>query len=47
MLGSQSDEPNPFPEWSSSSGMGFWEPDPLYIEWITFLYTIWEKVDYL
>lgn len=36
-----------FPDWSSSSEISFWQPDELYIEWITFLYSIWEKVDYL
>jgi len=47
MLMNQNDEPSPFPDWTSNSGLGFWEPDRLYIEWITFLYTIWAKVDYL
>jgi len=47
MLTNQNDEPSPYPDWMSSSGLGFWEPDRLYIEWISFLYTIWEKVDYL
>ncbi|MDH4213436.1 MAG: hypothetical protein ACFFCT_11485 [Candidatus Odinarchaeota archaeon] len=47
MLGNQNEEPNPYPDWTSSSELKFWEPDRLYIEWITFLYAIWEKVDYL
>jgi len=36
-----------FPEWMSTSGIDFWEPDKLYIEWLIFLYGIWESVDYL
>jgi hypothetical protein len=47
MLANQDNEQSPLPDWLSSSGMGFWEPDKLYAEWITFLYTIWEKVEYL
>jgi hypothetical protein len=47
MLTDQNNDTSPLPDWLSSSGLGFWEPDKLYIEWITFLYAIWEKVDYL
>ena len=36
-----------FPEWASTSGIDFWQPDELFIEWITFLYGIWETVEYL
>ncbi|MGY5864464.1 MAG: hypothetical protein RTV41_07650 [Candidatus Thorarchaeota archaeon] len=36
-----------FPDWSSNSGIEFWEPDDLYMEWLVFLYGIWEKVEYL
>jgi hypothetical protein len=36
-----------FPEWASTSGIEFWQPDELFIEWITFLYGIWETVEYL
>ena len=35
------------PEWTEDSGLGFWEPDPLFVEWSVFLYTIWQRVDYL
>ena len=38
---------DPFPDWASTSGIAFWQPDDLYIEWITFLYGIWETVEYL
>jgi len=38
---------DPFPEWTSTSGIEFWEPDQLFIEWITFLYGIWETIEYL
>jgi hypothetical protein len=47
MIAFETNEPNPLPEWMSSSGLGFWEPDLLYVEWMTFLYTIWDKVEYL
>jgi hypothetical protein len=47
MLTNNDEESNVFPSWSSSSGIKFWEPDNLFIEWITFLYSIWQKVDYL
>ena len=36
-----------FPDWTSTSSIEFWEPDQLFIEWITFLYGIWETVEYL
>jgi hypothetical protein len=36
-----------FPDWSSNSGIEFWEPDDLYMEWLIFLYGIWDKVEYL
>jgi hypothetical protein len=36
-----------FPDWTSTSGIEFWQPDVLYIEWLVFLYGIWEKVEYL
>ncbi|MFW9963415.1 MAG: hypothetical protein ACFFCX_07620 [Candidatus Sifarchaeia archaeon] len=36
-----------FPDWMSTSGIDFWEPDTLYIEWLMFLYGIWDSVDYL
>jgi hypothetical protein len=35
------------PEWTEDTGLRFWEPDPLIVEWFTFLYTIWHRVDYL
>jgi hypothetical protein len=35
------------PDWASTSGIEFWQPDELFIEWITFLYGIWETVEYL
>lgn len=40
-------EQDVFPDWMSTSGISFWQPDQLYIEWITFLYGIWESVEYL
>ncbi|MHA1928675.1 MAG: hypothetical protein ACTSV2_08885 [Candidatus Thorarchaeota archaeon] len=43
----QNDRQDIYPEWTSTSGIEFWEPDRLYIEWLTFLYTIWQKVEYL
>ncbi|MFX1482490.1 MAG: hypothetical protein ACFFCP_04790 [Promethearchaeota archaeon] len=36
-----------FPDWSTNSGIDFWKPDDLYMEWIQFLFGIWEKVEYL
>ncbi|MFW9962911.1 MAG: hypothetical protein ACFFCX_05080 [Candidatus Sifarchaeia archaeon] len=36
-----------FPDWISTSGIDFWEPDKLYVEWLMFLYGIWESVNYL
>ncbi|MBN2231015.1 MAG: hypothetical protein JW779_15625 [Candidatus Thorarchaeota archaeon] len=48
MLTHQNEEiPETFPPYVSNAGLDFWEPDQLYIEWIAFLYAIWEKVDYL
>ena len=47
MLTEQDNDASPFPDWLSSPGLGFWEPDRLYVEWISFLYAIWERVDYL
>ena len=35
------------PEWTSNSMLDIWEPDKLYIEWLTFLYGIWKSVEYL
>jgi hypothetical protein len=36
-----------FPEWTATSEITFWQPDELFIEWMTFLYGIWETVEYL
>jgi len=47
MLTTQIESENPFPEWTDTSGMGFWEPDKLYIEWMTFLYSLWYRIDYV
>ena len=47
MLMNQVNEQDLYPEWTSTSGLDIWEPDTLYIEWLTFLYSIWQKVDYL
>ncbi len=47
MLTTQSNDQGLYPDWTSTSGVALWEPDPLYIEWLTFLYLLWEKVDYL
>ena len=38
---------NVFPDWTATSGIEFWHPDELYMEWQTFLYGIWENVQYL
>ena len=35
------------PEWTSTSGIDLWEPDSLYIQWLTFLFSIWNGVEYL
>ena len=47
MLTTQSNEQGLYPEWTSTTGLELWEPDSLYIEWLTFLYLLWERVDYL
>ncbi|MFW9770331.1 MAG: hypothetical protein ACFFEM_16050 [Candidatus Thorarchaeota archaeon] len=36
-----------FPDWTTSSGIDFWEPDELYMEWLRFLDGMWERVEYL
>ncbi|MHA1943723.1 MAG: hypothetical protein ACW96M_04940 [Candidatus Thorarchaeota archaeon] len=36
-----------FPDWMSNTGIDFWQPDELYMEWLIFLFGIWEKVEYL
>ena len=38
---------NVFPDWTTKSGIEFWHPDELYMEWQMFLYGIWENVQYL
>lgn len=45
----QMDEENQsiFPDWATASGIEFWHPDELYMEWQMFLYGIWENVQYL
>ncbi len=35
------------PAWLDSNKIGFWEPDDLYLEWMTFLYTLWDNIEYL
>jgi hypothetical protein len=35
------------PEWTTDSGIDFWEPEELYMEWLGFLYRIWQSVEYL
>jgi len=37
----------PYPDWATTSGIDFWAPDQLFIEWMTFLYGIWDTVEYL
>jgi hypothetical protein len=43
----QETEEDPFPEWTLSIGMGLLEPNSLYMQWMTFLYSIWQKIDYV
>jgi len=47
MLMNTIDAQEVFPQWSANSGLDLWRPDDLYIQWLTFLYSIWQKVDYL
>jgi len=47
MLMKSFDNQKVLPEWTANSGLEIWQPDNLYIEWLTFLYTIWQKVEYL
>jgi hypothetical protein len=46
MSTNQIDEQDPRPEWTMTFGMGLWEDDSLYIQWLTVLYSIWQKVEY-
>ena len=49
MLNMDNEQPNapPRPSWLDENTIGFWEPDELFIEWMNFLITLWDHVDYL
>ncbi|TFG04433.1 hypothetical protein EU538_12320 [Candidatus Thorarchaeota archaeon] len=45
ILGTQ--ETSIWPEWVSTSGVDLWQPDVLYMEWLVFLFKLWDNVEYL
>ncbi len=47
MLTNQIEINNPYPEWADTSGLELWEPDRLYAEWMTLLYSLWHRIDYV
>ncbi|MHA1138221.1 MAG: hypothetical protein ACTSSE_17210 [Candidatus Thorarchaeota archaeon] len=47
MLINQGNGQDLYPEWTSTSGLELWQPSDFYIEWLAFLNSIWQKVDYL
>jgi len=47
MLTKQIEIDNPYPEWADTSGLELWEPDRLYAEWMTLLYSLWHRIDYV